>query len=82
MSGSHVSLDTIEDLDGRAMMENPDRERLWIGRPPGVRRRSWDITLDIIGGAVLHLAVSNPGILRPTFQKVARKYSRSSAYVC
>jgi hypothetical protein len=76
MNSHHVSLETVKDLDGRAMMENPGRERIWIGRPRGVRRRSWGITVEVIKGAIWHIGLSNPGILRSTFQTLARDYAR------
>lgn len=71
-SGGHVSLDLIARLDIDEMMSDPRRERIWIGNPRGVRRRQWVITLEVIDGQIVALAVSYPGILRTTFRDLAR----------
>ena len=60
----HVSFSGVPDLPAD-YMSDADRERIWIGRPPGVRRRSWGISLDVVRGRIFVLAVSHPGILRP-----------------
>lgn len=71
-SSSHVSLDLLDGLDVGAMINGPGRERIGIGSPRGVRRRRWIITLEVIDGRLVALAVSYPGILRTTFRDLAR----------
>ena len=72
-SSGHVSLDTNPDLDAFEMMDHPRRERIWIGRPRGVRRRQWGVSLEVIDDTVWHVGVSHPGILRESFARLAAK---------
>lgn len=71
-SGGHVFLDLIARLDIGELMSDPRREQIGIGSPRGVRRRRWVITLEVIDGQIVALAVSSPGILRTTFRDLAR----------
>jgi hypothetical protein len=73
VQSNHAALDLVNRLDGEAMMSHPDRERIWIGAPKGVRRRSWAVSLDVINGRTWLLAVSHPSILREPLRRLARR---------
>jgi hypothetical protein len=75
----HAALDLMPRLDAKAMMSHPDRERIWIGAPKGVRRRSWAVTLDVIHGRTWLLAISHPSILRDPLRRLARRVANPAS---
>jgi hypothetical protein len=71
MTSNHVSLETIENAGARAMMSHPDRERIRIGGPKGVRRRGWVITLEVVNGEIWHVGLAS-------FDRCSRRWLASS----
>jgi hypothetical protein len=61
----HASLHGVDAVELDGFMENPRRKRYAVGSPRGVKRRSWVITLDVIGDVIYVLAISHPSVLRP-----------------
>ena len=72
----HISLETVPSLDMSALIASPERERLYVGRPRGVKGRSWGISLEVVGSTIHHIGVSHPSILRPIFAPLAPHGSR------
>ena len=69
----HASIFLVSPERAEGMMENPTRERIWVDRPKGVRYRPWAVTLEVIDGAIYHIGVSRPGVLRPALERLCRR---------
>jgi len=66
-------IDLVPDLDEMLLMSHPDRERIGIGSPGGVRRRQWAISLEVIHGSTWAVDIAHPGILREPLRLLARR---------
>jgi uncharacterized NAD-dependent epimerase/dehydratase family protein len=56
-----AGIDLVPNLDETQMMFHPDRERIGIGSPGGVRRRQWAISLEVIQGRIWAVNIAHPG---------------------
>src|SRR4051794_7029587 len=76
--GNLATLWLVPRGKAEGFVAHPRRERVWIGRPKGVRRRLWAVSLDAIDGEIVHVSVAHPGMLRAALRKLQREFPPSA----
>jgi hypothetical protein len=71
-SSSHAALFLIPEDRSAGYMANTRRERTWVGRPKGPKKRRWGVSIDAIDGEIVLVAISHVGILRSALEKLSR----------